>query len=137
MTSATNLWNEIYRIATGNRKHTTQITTLRKSDGTLTSDLRETLKHMLEHFTPEDNQNDFSEHHKQARTQSQEPTDMADDKDFTVEEIKNAVASMGNKKAPGEDGITSEIYKSTIEILSRYITAIYNCCLKRGTFPER
>jgi hypothetical protein len=92
---------------------------------------------MLEHFTPEDNQNDDSDYHKQVRTQSPEPTDTADDKDFTVDEIKNAVASMGNKKAPGEDGITGEIYKSTFVILPRYITAIYNGCLRRGTFPVR
>ena len=92
---------------------------------------------MLEHFTPEDNQNDDSEYHKQATTQSQEPIYTADNKDFTVEEIKNSVASMGNKKAPGEDRITSEIYKNTFEILPRYITAIHNGCLRSGTLPTR
>jgi len=58
------------------------------------------------------------------------------DKEFTVQEIKNAVAIMGHK-APGEDGITSEIYKSVVDILPGYIAAIYNCCLRSGTFPTR
>jgi hypothetical protein len=58
--------------------------------------------------------------------QSHELVDTANDKDFTVEEIKNVVASMGFKKAPGEDGITGEIYKSTFEILLSYITDMYN-----------
>jgi hypothetical protein len=31
-------------------------------------------------------------------------------------EIRNAVESMNNKKAPGEDGITGEIFKQTFEI---------------------
>ena len=44
---------------------------------------------------------------------------------------------MGDKKAPGEDGITAEIYKSTFEILPNYITALYNRCLRRGIFPTR
>jgi hypothetical protein len=44
---------------------------------------------------------------------------------------------MGNKKAPGEDGITGEIYKSTFQIFLRYITALYNRCLTRGVFPTR
>ena len=46
---------------------------------------------------------------------------------------------MGNKKAPGEDGITGEIYiyKSAFEIFPRYITAIYNGCLNRVIFPIR
>jgi hypothetical protein len=39
---------------------------------------------------------------------------MPDDKKFTVQEIKNVVAIMGHT-APGEDGITSEIYNSVVE----------------------
>ena len=63
MTSATNPWNEMYRIAAGRRKNETQTTTLRKLDGTLTKNLYETLTLMLRHFTPEDNQNDDTEYH--------------------------------------------------------------------------
>ena len=44
---------------------------------------------------------------------------------------------MGNKKAPGEDGIAGEIYKSTFEIFPNYITAMYNECLRIGVFPVR
>jgi hypothetical protein len=44
---------------------------------------------------------------------------------------------MGNKEAPGEDGITGEIYKSTFETFPSYITALYNGCLRRGVFPTR
>jgi hypothetical protein len=50
MTPYTNHWNEIYRLATGKRKRTAQITTLRKPDGSLTTDLHETLIHMLDYF---------------------------------------------------------------------------------------
>jgi len=51
--------------------------------------------------------------------------------------MKNAMASMGKKKTQGEDGITSEIIKSLVEILPKYTTAIYNGCLRSGTFPTR
>jgi hypothetical protein len=97
MTPYPNPWNEFYRLAVG-KKNITHITTLRKPDRSLTADLPETLKHMLEHFAPEDNHNDDSDFHKQARILSQEPVDTEDDKDFTVEEIKSAVASIGDKK---------------------------------------
>jgi len=63
-------------------------------------DLQETLKLMLEHFAPEDKQHDDSALHKQARTLSMEPIYTEDDKEFTVQEIWNAVASMGGKKGP-------------------------------------
>jgi len=92
---------------------------------------------MLEHFTPDDTQNDHTYYHKRATVQAQEPVDTADDKDFTVQEIRNAVTSISDNKAPGGDGITSETYKSTFEISRTYITAIYSGCLRRGVFPAR
>jgi hypothetical protein len=111
MTTYTNPWNEAYRLAAGKRKSTTQMTTLRKPDGTLTEDLQETLKLMLEHFAPEDNQHDDSDLHKLARTLSMEPIYTEDDKEFTTQEIRNEVTRLGDKKAPGVDGITGKIYK--------------------------
>jgi hypothetical protein len=104
---------------------------LRKTNGTLTADIHETLKHMLDYFTPEDRETDNTDYHKLVRTQTQDPAETADDKYFTIQEIRNAVESMGNKKALGEDGITSEIYKIAFEIFPNYITAINNECLKR------
>jgi len=64
-------------------------------------------------------------------------TPLDNDIDFTVEETRNDVASINKKKAPGEDGITGEVYKSAFEVLPRFITAMYNCCLRRGVFPKR
>jgi len=115
----------------------TQTNRLRKPDGSLTADLTETLKHMLEYFTPEDKEDDDTDNHRLARIQSQEPVDTADDKDFTLEEIRNAIEIMGNKKVPGEDGRTGEIYKSSFEIFPNCVTAMYNECLRREVFPVR
>ena len=44
---------------------------------------------------------------------------------------------LGNKKAPGGDGIPKEVWKSVVTILPKYLTAIYNGCLKDGVFPNR
>jgi hypothetical protein len=123
-------------LAAGKRRNNTQITTLRKPDGYLTEDLRETLQLMLEHFTSDDKEDD-TELHKLARAQALEPVYTDDDIELTVEETRNAVASMDKKKAPGEDGITGEVYKSAFEVFPRYITAMYNGCLRRAFFPKR
>jgi len=130
-------WNEVYKLAAGKKRNNTLITTLRKLDGSLTEDLRETIQLMLEHFTPDDKEEDDTELHKQARARALKPTATDNDIDFTVEETRNAVASMNKKKAPGEDGITGEVYKSAFEVLSRFITALYNCCLRSGILPKR
>ena len=137
MTTCNNPWNEAYRLAAGKQKSSTQITTLRKPEGTLTEDLQETLKYMLEHFAPDDTQHDDSDLHKQARTLSMEPMYTEDDKDFTVQEIRNAVLSLGDKKAPGVDGITGEIFNVAFKQFPNFITALYNGCLRQGTFPTR
>jgi len=44
---------------------------------------------------------------------------------------------MDNKKAPGEDGITGDIYNHTFQILPNSITAMYNGCLRDGIFKKR
>ena len=90
MASATNPWTGTYRLAAGKRKQAAQITTLRKPDGTLTTNLHETLTHMIRYFTPEYNQNDDSEYHKQLRAQTQKSIVTPDDKEFTELEMKNA-----------------------------------------------
>jgi len=92
---------------------------------------------MLEHFTPEDKEEEDNDYHKIARSRAREPVDTADDKCFTVEETRRVITSMDNKKAPGIDGITGEVYKSVFEIFPEYLTAMYNSCLNRGIFPKR
>ena len=42
-----------------------------------------------------------------------------------------------NKKAPGDDGITGDIYNYALKTLPKFITAMYNGCLRHGIFPTR
>jgi len=119
LTTSSNPWNEVYKLAAGKRSYNTQITTLRKPEGSLSEDLREILHLMLEHFTPDDKGEEDTKLHKLARAQALEPADTYDHIDFTVEETRNAFASM-DKKASGEDGITGEVYKSAFEVFPRY-----------------
>jgi len=136
MTTAANPWNAIYNLLAGKRNTTTQLTTLQKPDGTLTTDTRETLRLKLDNFTPEDNERDDSDYHKQIRAQTQQPTTTVNDREFTIEEIRDAILSMDYKKAPWEDGITSDIYNHTFHILPNSITALYNGCLRDGIYPK-
>jgi len=63
MTSATNKWNEIHKLAAG-RKQTAPTTTLRQKDGKITTNLHETLQYMIQKLTPEDNQDDDNAIHR-------------------------------------------------------------------------
>lgn len=43
---------------------------------------------------------------------------------------------MDNRKAPGEDGITADIYKSVYQILPKFTTAMYNDWLRGSISPN-
>ena len=136
-TTAANPWNAVYNLAKGRRNTPMQISTLRKQDGSLTTDTKETLRIMLNHFTPEDNEREDNDYHKLARARAQEPINTKDDREFTIEEISDVIGSMDKRKAPGEDGITVDIYKHTFQILPKFITAMYNGCLREGELSKK
>jgi len=131
--TATNPWGAIYKIAAGKRNTRTQITTLRKSDGTFTADTKETLSLMMDTFAPQDNRRDDNDYHKQIRALTEQPANTVDDREFTKQEIRS-IENMKNK-VPGEDEITRVIYNHAFKTLPTFITAIHNGCLKQGIFP--
>ena len=57
---------------------------------------------MLKNLTPDDNQADDNELHKQTRAITQEVIDTANDKEFIVQEVKNVVESMGERRCQGK-----------------------------------
>ena len=103
------------------------------SNGTYTTDIENTIQHMLQHFTPEDDPYSDSEHHRQIRQLVMKPMDTTDDIELTQEEIFTALHKFDPHKAPGEDGLTSEILLKTL----KFFPEIYNQCLKKGCFPKQ
>jgi hypothetical protein len=57
---------------------------------------------MIQTLKPEDNQDDDNAIHKQIRAITQETVDTADDKEYSVQDVKNVVASMGGRKRQGK-----------------------------------
>jgi len=108
VSTASNPWGAIYKIAAGKGNTITQITSLSKPDGNLTVDTKETLSLMMETFAPRDNIGDNNEYHKNIRALTEQPVNTTDDREFTTPEIRSIIENMKNR-APGEDGITSEI----------------------------
>ena len=102
------------------------MTTLEKEDGTYTTDTRSTILHMLEHFAPDDRDDSDNELHREIRKEIQKPLYTADDKAFTKEEIIAVLKKIRSKKAPGEDGLTSDILISAFQVFPLFFTQIYN-----------
>ena len=82
ITTAANPWNYVGKLAAGKRRYYSLFTSLRKPDGSLTTEMEETVKLVLENFTPEGNVQDDSEFHKQIRAQSKGTVNNPDDREF-------------------------------------------------------
>lgn len=57
--------------------------------------------------------------------------------EFSLEELQRAAGSMKKGKAPGPDGIPSEILKLVVDTCPDLLLRMYNACLKAGVFPAR
>jgi len=75
--------------------------------------------------------------HKIISKMIEEPIYTRDEAEFTQGEIKQTIESFNKKKAPGMDGIKSDIFLRTFNKFPRLITAIYIQSLKRRSFPRR
>ena len=56
---------------------------------------------------------------------------------ITLEELKSAYSRMGNKKAPGPDGVPNIALKKAIKIAPKMFLHMYNRCLQEGYFPAK
>ena len=92
---------------------------------------------MLDYFVPEDNETNDSAVHNQIRELIKEPIDTEDDKTFSREEIVSVIKTFNHKKAPGENGLTSEIILHVFRSFPSFLTDVYNKCLKEGCFTKQ
>jgi hypothetical protein len=131
-----NPWNIVYKIASGKIRTSARLTTLEKEDGTYTTE-RSTITHMLEHFAPDDREDNDSELHRKIRKESQETPDTADDKAFTKEEIAADLKKFNTKMSPGGDGLTSDILIRAFQVFPMFFTQLQNVCVREGCFPKQ
>ncbi|KAJ4447342.1 hypothetical protein ANN_09347 [Periplaneta americana] len=88
-------------------------------------------------FPPKDEEINDSASHKRIRELTTEAIRTEDDKLFTREEILYTIKQFNPKKAPGEDGLTSEILLQVFKAFPAFMTEIYNKCLKESCFPQQ
>ena len=137
MTSSSNPWSQVYKLATGKVRSKSIMTTLRKPDGTETSSILETMNIMLDHLITVDREEEETCYNKNIRKMIEELIQTCDDIEFTQGEIKQTIESFNSKKAPGLNGITSGIYLRAFNKFHRVVKAIFYQCLKIGCFPRR
>ena len=112
------------------------MSTLQKPDASITTDINETVTYMLALIAKDEEDSD-SDYDKTIRTLTERPIQTADDREYMPEEIGNAIDAINCKRAPGEDGITSDIFQCAYKQFPNLINTLYNECLRKDYFPKR
>ena len=60
-----------------------------------------------------------------------------EDREFTQDEVRQALEGFKDKKAPGPNGLTNGIVKMVFKAVPKTMTQMYNECLKTGHFPKK
>ena len=94
------------------------------------------MKCMMEQLIPEDSAHDDTEHHINIRRLTEKLIETTDDREFTQDEVMQIIECFNPRKAPGPDGITSEILTLIFSRIRKTVTSIYNEYLKRGCLPN-
>ena len=55
---------------------------------------------------------------------------------FTADEMKEAIKSMKNGKAPGPDEIPAEVLKMAVKVIPKVLLSMFNACLVSGSFNK-
>nr|XP_037872912.1 uncharacterized protein LOC119629799 [Bombyx mori] len=101
---------------------------------------RESAELLADTFYPEDKKGEDNKEHKRIRKEAEKVNGSGDDSyhdpPFTPEELKFAVSTFNPKKAPGIDGLTSDICRQAISTNPRVFLSLANKCLELGYFPK-
>lgn len=129
-------WGKVYKIVSGRMKKETLLVSLEKEDGTYTENSVDTLTRMIEGLLPDDRMEDDTEEQQELRRLALEDSDGGNEQEFVEEELTWAINLLRDKRAPGYDGIKSEVVKRTYGRIKITLLGLYNKMLKEGRFPD-
>ena len=127
------VWSNIYRVMKDASPQ--RLLTTLKVNGIFTEDNEETAEAILNHFYPDDNQNNDMPEHVLMREEMYDICDGQPETSFTENELMDVINKVNPNKAPGLDGLTADIIKEFAKNNLEYLLTLFNQCLKLGLFP--
>lgn len=132
-----NPWGAIYKMSSNKMKAKHIPSTLRKSDGTYTTNLENTLAYTLEVLIPDDLVLHDSPHHQYIRSiSSMMKGKTQENRNFDRQELDKIIAGLKAGKALGPDGIPAEIVKVCYPAIREHLYGLFQDCLNAGYFPK-
>ena len=129
-------WGYVYRAAANKLRASAVLSTLRTSDGESTRTMGETAALLLNIHVPDDNPAEDTAQQRETRERVRGLESRGEDaRDFTDEEVRVALKSFVNGKAPGRDRVEVAVLKRVVCLHTHVFTRVFNACLAAGVFP--
>ena len=143
-----NPWNVIYKLCKKPENTNEKLSTIKRLDGTFTSNITETAELLINRFFPDDlieMDNDYQKEIRQLTSSEYlsrlpcltEELESDPEPDFSKEEVDRIISMQNDSKAPGDDAISCNILKQIRLIFPELFKKIYNKCLRLNLFPRR
>ncbi|KAI2804022.1 hypothetical protein BLOT_008163 [Blomia tropicalis] len=125
------VWSKVYRLCRNPGRKPPS--TVRRIDGTYTTDAQSTADYLLKQFLPDDLPNDDNQSYGNIRILANcycgDNELGLDDHLFSHEEIEGTVNNQNDRKSPGKDGLSANIFKTVYSIAFDVIDKLFNLCL--------
>ena len=130
-----NPWGITYRLAVKKYTPDRALSSIRlaNNDGTLSWE--DTATTLLGSLVPDDDNND-NESQTDIRVEGLIAPDTMNAPEFTYGDVRQAVMSLNDNRAPGLDEIEVLVFKRAAKILCEELVVLYNGCLKCSVFPK-
>jgi len=130
----------VYKLAAKKLKIKDVPTCLKIGNNQYTESTKETLQLLLDELIPDENEEAEEDCHKEVRERKRFMMEQMDGRPredpFSMVELKEVMRKLKKNKAPGPDGIPSEVIKNLNEDNLERLLAVYNSCWEKGEFPQ-
>jgi hypothetical protein len=124
-----NIWKATEHLKSGEDAAFGEVPQLLRADGTITADNKEQAEELLTKFFPPLPNNIDDEGTRPQRAAVEMPV-------ISMEEVERQLLATKSWKAPGEDGLSAIVWKSTWPTAKQKVLELFQASLEDGTFPK-
>lgn len=133
---ASNPWGTVYKLAAEKILKNDILTTFKTGPQTETTEISDTLDHLLNSLLPDDD-NNLSQQQKILKEEFNSiiPLPNYNAEDIEEDFLNFTIHNIQSKKAPGPDCLRGKLIKALYPILKPFLLKIYSACLRVCYFP--
>lgn len=129
-------WGILHKIARNKIRHKCNVGTIVTPSGEKTKSWRESISVLLQRFAPQDDVDKEMPIHKNIRDSNKQYINHNLESNIKFSEVQAVIKRLKNKKAPGSDGLSTEIVRAVWENNSDVFLDLCNKCLRERCFPD-